>query len=101
MKRFRYVVVCFCAMLVMAGTYAQEKLNLDEKPEMAVSMRSNGKIYVVVAVVVFVLLGLFLYLINLDRKVRRIEGLQDASPDAGNDVIRKTGIKDIHKNVSN
>lgn len=37
------------------------------------TMRSNGKIYVVVAVVVTILLGLFLYLINLDRKISKLE----------------------------
>jgi len=37
------------------------------------TMRSNGKIYVVVAVVVTILLGLFLYVINLDRKISRLE----------------------------
>lgn len=36
-------------------------------------MRSNGKIYVVVAVVVTILLGLFLYLYNLDRKITKLE----------------------------
>ena len=36
-------------------------------------MRSNGKIYVVVAVVVTILLGLFLYVFNLDRKISKLE----------------------------
>ncbi len=36
-------------------------------------MRSNGKIYVVVAVVVTIVIGLFLYLLNLDRKISKIE----------------------------
>lgn len=36
-------------------------------------MRSNGKIYVVVAVVVTILLGLFFYVYNLDRKISRLE----------------------------
>ena len=36
-------------------------------------MRSNGKIYVVVAVVITILLGLFLYLFNLDRKISKLE----------------------------
>jgi CcmD family protein len=44
-----------------------------EKVEMADTMRSNGRIYVVVAVVVVILLGLFLYLIRLDRKISRLE----------------------------
>ncbi len=36
-------------------------------------MRSNGKIYVVVAVVVTILLGLFAYVFSLDRKITRLE----------------------------
>jgi len=36
-------------------------------------MNSNGKIFVVVAVVVIILIGLFIYLINLDRKIKKLE----------------------------
>jgi len=36
-------------------------------------MRSNGKIYVVVAVCLTILLGLFLYVFSLDRKISRME----------------------------
>jgi len=36
-------------------------------------MRSNGKIYVVVAVVVTILLGLFFYVFSLDRKISKLE----------------------------
>jgi CcmD family protein len=36
-------------------------------------MRSNGKIYVVVAVVLIILIGLLLYLVRLDRKISRLE----------------------------
>jgi CcmD family protein len=36
-------------------------------------MHSNGKIHVVVAVLVTILLGMFFYLINLDRKISKME----------------------------
>ena len=36
-------------------------------------MRSNGKIYVVVAVIVVIVIGLFIYLVNLDRKITKLE----------------------------
>ena len=36
-------------------------------------MKSNGKIYVVVAVVLTILLGLFAYVWNLDRKISKLE----------------------------
>jgi len=42
-------------------------------PEMATLMRSNGKIYVVVAVIVVIWLGVLLYLISIDRKLSRLE----------------------------
>lgn len=42
-------------------------------PEMADQFRQDGKIYVVVAVVVVILLGVLLYLISLDRKVSQLE----------------------------
>ena len=41
--------------------------------EMADQMRASGKIYVVVAVLLCILIGLILYLINIDRKVKKIE----------------------------
>lgn len=41
--------------------------------EMADVMRSNGKIYVVVAVLVIIFLALIIYLISLDKKATRIE----------------------------
>jgi hypothetical protein len=41
--------------------------------EMADSFRAEGKIYVVVAIVVIVLAGLILYLFTLDRKISKLE----------------------------
>ncbi len=41
--------------------------------QMADEMRNNGKIYVVVAVCLTILLGLFLYVFILDRKISRLE----------------------------
>jgi CcmD family protein len=40
---------------------------------MADEMRSNGKIYVVVAVLVTIFIGILLYLIRLDRKITKLE----------------------------
>jgi heme/copper-type cytochrome/quinol oxidase subunit 2 len=42
-------------------------------PDNADVMRSNGKIYVVVAVCLTILMGLFLYVFLIDRKIRRME----------------------------
>jgi CcmD family protein len=41
--------------------------------EMATEMRGNGKIYVVVAVLVTIFVGILLYLIRLDRKLTKLE----------------------------
>jgi CcmD family protein len=40
---------------------------------MADTMRSEGKIYVVVAIMLIIFTGLIVYLVSLDRKVTRIE----------------------------
>jgi len=41
--------------------------------DMADEMRRNGKIYVVVAVLVAIFIGIVLYLIRLDRKLSKLE----------------------------
>jgi CcmD family protein len=58
-------------MLISNIAFAQEKI------EMADSMRSNGKIYVVVAVCVTILIGLFIYVFALDRKISKLEKGQE------------------------
>jgi len=40
---------------------------------MADTMRSNGKIYVVVAVVLTILAGLILYVVRIERKIKKLE----------------------------
>ncbi len=73
MKKIYHLVFIIYFLFVSAVCFAQNTIAPDKKPEMAVGMRSNGKIYVVVAVVVTILLGLVFYLINLDRKISRLE----------------------------
>ncbi len=41
--------------------------------EMADTMRSNGKIYVVVMVLATIFAGIFAYLVILDRKISKLE----------------------------
>lgn len=45
----------------------------NDRPEMADAMHSNGKIYVVVAVVLVILSGLFIYLYAADRRIKKLE----------------------------
>ena len=40
---------------------------------MADAMKENGKIYVVIAVILTILAGLVLYLVRLDRKISKLE----------------------------
>jgi hypothetical protein len=41
--------------------------------QMADVMRSNGKIYIVVAICLTILIGLFLYVWSVDRKISKLE----------------------------
>jgi EamA domain-containing membrane protein RarD len=41
--------------------------------EMADTLRSNGKIYVVVVCIVIILIGLILYLFAMDRRLKKLE----------------------------
>ena len=62
--------------LLAVNSYAQNMDHATEEPTDL--MNSNGKIYVVMAVVVIIVLGLFLYLINLDRKMKKLEDKEAA-----------------------
>ena len=52
----------------------------DTTVEMADAMRQNGKIYVVAAVVLTILVGLLLYLVRLDKKLTALEKEQETLP---------------------
>jgi multisubunit Na+/H+ antiporter MnhB subunit len=60
-------ILTVIAMAVQAQDTAQKKT------EMADLMRSNGRIYVVIAVMLTILTGLVLYLTRLDRKITKME----------------------------
>ena len=68
MRKLKFLLTGVLMLLLGLVMKAQ-----DEKAEMADTMRSNGRIYVVVAVVVLILIGLILYLIRLDKKITRME----------------------------
>lgn len=51
--------------------FAQESVN--QTVEMADRFRADGKIYVVVAVVLVILIGMFVYLVRLDGKISKLE----------------------------
>jgi hypothetical protein len=62
-KLLLFFVCLFCSYAAIA----------QDKVEMADVMRSNGKIYVVVAVCLTILIGLFIYIYSIDKKITRIE----------------------------
>lgn len=71
MLNYKKILFLLLFGLMYAGTYAQQ-LNYG-KEEPSDFMHSNGKIFVVMAVVIVIVLGLFIYLINLDRKIKKLE----------------------------
>jgi len=68
-----YQISCTIIALTAALSLNAQNGMEDKKVEMADAMRSNGKIYVVVAVLVIILSGLILYVARLDRKISKLE----------------------------
>ncbi|HVM89431.1 MAG TPA: hypothetical protein VMT76_14690 [Puia sp.] len=69
-KKIYRILFTFIISLLVNPSWAQ---NSTDKVQMADAMHSNGKIYVVVTVLVIILLGLFLYLMRLDKKISKME----------------------------
>ena len=72
MKKIGYLLFCVYCLLLSTVCLAQTGPS-GEKPQMATGMRADGKIWVVVAVLVIILAGICFYLIYLDRKISRLE----------------------------
>ncbi len=73
-KKFLSVFLIFCLLSTSLFAQATE----DEKKYTAFDMRSNGKIYVVVAVMLIIMLGLLFYVVRVDRKITKLEEKQDS-----------------------
>ena len=68
MKKYIFpLLIFFLAVQVQAQSAA------GDQPEMANSLYSSGKIYVVITVLLVILAGIFIYLFMLDRKVGKLE----------------------------
>lgn len=63
----RRLSILVLALVSSLASTAQEQV------AMADVMRSNGKIYIVMAVCLTILIGLFLYVVTIDRKISRME----------------------------
>jgi len=75
----KYLLFCWImACFGISSAFAQ-KQRVSESDyqntavEMADLMRSNGKIYVVIAVIIVIFIGIGLYLFRLDRKISELE----------------------------
>jgi hypothetical protein len=68
MKKLLLSLFSFCISLYL---FAQDTASHAEPP--ATGLRANEKIYVVVAVLVTILIGLFIYLVRLDKKISKLE----------------------------
>jgi hypothetical protein len=73
MRRKIFFLLLLISPFLSGLTASAQDGDGSQKPEMADLLRSSGKIYVVVAVLVTILVGFFLYLIRLDRKIGRLE----------------------------
>jgi CcmD family protein len=71
-KKTVHVIITFIFSFACFALRAQDSV-AKEKPQMAETMRSNGKIYVVIAVLITILFGIVLYVVNLDRKISNLE----------------------------
>ena len=67
-NRFLYLILIIVGLFTCTIVFAQNVDNND-----ASGMRSNGKIFVVMAVCITILIGLIIYLISIDRKIKKIE----------------------------
>ena len=66
------LVLMLPTILFCNNIFAQDSVVAQES-----FMRSNGKIYVVVAICITILTGLFLYVASIDRKIGKIEKEND------------------------
>lgn len=75
MKKFLFIML----ILISLSTFAQQKQQISESDysnsriEMADTMRQEGKIYVVVAILGTVLLGVLAYTIKIDMAIGKLE----------------------------
>ena len=61
-------------MLLLIGQVSQAQDTTAGKPvEMADRLRADGKIYVVVVVLLTIFIGIIAYVVRLDRKIGRLE----------------------------
>ena len=70
-KKVLTLVLLLCCWMLSLPVMAQN--DSAKTVEMADGLRANGKIYVVVAVLLTILGGILLYVVRLDRKINKLE----------------------------
>jgi CcmD family protein len=61
------------SLVMMMLCFVAVKAQNGQDVEMADTMRSSGKIYVVIGTIVIVFTGLAIYLFSIDRRLKKIE----------------------------
>ncbi len=72
MLHYKKIVLLVFALLVHVFVFAQTS-GFQTVSDNTGFMRSEAKIYVVMAVVITILVGLLIYLIRLDKKITKLE----------------------------
>ena len=70
MQKIKTIFSFFILLLSAIVIHAQDGA---AKTYFGETMRSNGRIYVVIAVILTILTGLILYIVRLDRKMSKME----------------------------
>nr|WP_294946505.1 CcmD family protein [uncultured Mucilaginibacter sp.] len=66
MKKLTFLMLLLCSFSVAFAQQAQQV-------EMADTLRSSGKIYVVILTICIIFVGLAIYLFSMDRRLKKIE----------------------------
>ena len=67
MNRLRRLQIFVLLMILNIAAFAQNNV------QMADTMRAEGKIYVVVAMILIIVTGFLIYLFTLDKRIKRLE----------------------------
>lgn len=67
--KMRFNKALLVAIMTLLGSLTLQAQDV----EMATGLRASGKIYVVVAVLVTIFAGITIYLVALDKRIRRLE----------------------------
>lgn len=70
MNQIKRIAFAILLGLMQLAAFAQDASTNEASNDL---MRSNGKIFLVMTIVVVLIIGLLLYLISIDRKISKLE----------------------------